>query len=192
MGRSPSRSIHGGCGGLAAKLDGAGGGILGGCSGTSERIQGVERPIIYGREERVMRGLIVATTVGLLSAGLAEACDDHRGVCEIEDWRWYSTAGSFLMLEGVATCDTGTFESGFTKGKAISRSSSVPLRDWSMGTCLTRSARTSRNRNRSQSSTASSRADLPPPGARAFAATLLRRSLSSAKQYTPADMRPPG
>ena len=40
VGRSPSRSIRGGCGSLAAKLVGAGGGVLGGCSGTSARIHG--------------------------------------------------------------------------------------------------------------------------------------------------------
>ena len=54
-----------------------------------------------------MRGLIAAMTAGLLCAGIAHACDDHHGKCEIEDWRWYSTLGSFLTVEGVATCDTG-------------------------------------------------------------------------------------
>lgn len=54
-----------------------------------------------------MRGLVAVTAAGLLCAGIAHACDDHHGICEIEDWRWYSTAGSFLMVEGVATCDTG-------------------------------------------------------------------------------------
>ena len=54
-----------------------------------------------------MRGLIVAATAGLLCAGIAQACDDHQGTCEIEDWRWYTAAGTFLMIEGVATCDTG-------------------------------------------------------------------------------------
>ena len=54
-----------------------------------------------------MRGLITAAAAGLLGAGVAQACDDHHGACEIEDWRWYSAAGSFLMIEGVATCDTG-------------------------------------------------------------------------------------
>lgn len=54
-----------------------------------------------------MRGLIAAVAASVLGAGIAHACDDHHGVCEIEDWRWYTAAGSFLMIEGVATCDTG-------------------------------------------------------------------------------------
>ena len=53
-----------------------------------------------------MRGLIAAAAAGLLCAGVAEACDDHHGVCEIEDWRWYSVA-DYLNIEGVATCDSG-------------------------------------------------------------------------------------
>ena len=54
-----------------------------------------------------MRGLIAAAAAGLLFAGTAQACDDHHGACEIEDWRWYTTAGTFLQIEGVATYDTG-------------------------------------------------------------------------------------
>ena len=53
-----------------------------------------------------MRGLIVAATAGLLCTGIAQACDDHHGACEIEDWRWYSVA-DYLNIEGVATCDAG-------------------------------------------------------------------------------------
>ena len=53
-----------------------------------------------------MRGLIAVATVGLLCAGIAQACDDHHGTCEIEDWRWYSV-GDYLNIEGVATCDAG-------------------------------------------------------------------------------------
>ena len=63
-----------------------------------------------------MRGLIVAAAAGLLSAGIAQACDDHHGTCEIEDWRWYTAAGSFLMVEGVATCDTGYIRIRFYEG----------------------------------------------------------------------------
>ena len=54
-----------------------------------------------------MRGLIAAAAAGLLCAGIAQAGNGHHGACEIEDWRWYSAAGSFLMVEGVATCDLG-------------------------------------------------------------------------------------
>ena len=54
-----------------------------------------------------MRGLIAAVAAGLLGVNIAQACDDHYGACEIEDWRWYTAAGSFLMIEGVATCNAG-------------------------------------------------------------------------------------
>ena len=40
--------------------------------------------------------------LGLLCAGIAQACDDHHGACEIEDWRWYSV-GDYLNIEGFAT-----------------------------------------------------------------------------------------
>ena len=54
-----------------------------------------------------MRALIQAVAAGLLFAGATQACDNHHGACEIEDWRWYVTAGTFLTIEGVATCDAG-------------------------------------------------------------------------------------
>ena len=57
-------------------------------------------------KEQPMRAPIVAVLAGLLGAGIAQACDDHHGACEIEDWRWYSVA-DYLTVEGVATCDTG-------------------------------------------------------------------------------------
>ena len=54
-----------------------------------------------------MRGMTAVAATGLFCASLAaQACDDHHGVCEIEDWRWYSTA-DYLTVEGVATCDAG-------------------------------------------------------------------------------------
>ena len=34
------------------------------------------------------------------------ACDDHIGECEIEDWLAKELGGT-MLLEGVATCDTG-------------------------------------------------------------------------------------
>ena len=54
-----------------------------------------------------MRRLIVAGAAGLLCASIAQACDDHHGTCEIEDWRWNTTLGDFLTVEGVTTCDKG-------------------------------------------------------------------------------------
>ena len=54
-----------------------------------------------------MRGLIAAAAAGLLCVGVAQACDDHHGTCEIEDWRWHTAMGNFLMVEGVTTCVKG-------------------------------------------------------------------------------------
>ena len=49
--------------------------------------------------------LLVALALCLASSG-ALACDDHSGTCEIEDWRSWDSFGT-LVIEGVATCDTG-------------------------------------------------------------------------------------
>ena len=55
-----------------------------------------------------MRALVTALAAGTLSAGAALACDDHHGVCEIEDWtHTYTGMMEALQIDGVATCDTG-------------------------------------------------------------------------------------
>lgn len=51
-----------------------------------------------------MKRLMMA--VALMAAGAAWACDDHVGECQIEDWRW-KVSGTYLTVEGVATCDRG-------------------------------------------------------------------------------------
>ena len=53
-----------------------------------------------------MKKLAAIATVALLWGGISEACDDHVGECQIEDWRWHGLAG-VLMVEGVTTCDSG-------------------------------------------------------------------------------------
>lgn len=53
-----------------------------------------------------MRRLATMAAAGLFWANAAGACDDHHGVCEIEDWRW-TGMGGVLIVEGVATCDEG-------------------------------------------------------------------------------------
>ena len=46
--------------------------------------------------------------IGSLWFGVALACDDHIGKCEIEEWRWdYTAIMETLTIEGSATCDTG-------------------------------------------------------------------------------------
>ena len=53
--------------------------------------------------------LLLATAAALwLAAGVAIACDDHIGLCEVEDWRYYHTeAMRMLGIEGTATCNEG-------------------------------------------------------------------------------------
>ena len=41
-----------------------------------------------------------------LCFGIAAACDDHVGKCELEAWRAQNESGIF-MLDGSATCDEG-------------------------------------------------------------------------------------
>ena len=46
--------------------------------------------------------------IGSLWFGVALACDDHIGKCEIEEWTWgYTAIMEALTIEGSATCDTG-------------------------------------------------------------------------------------
>ena len=73
---------------------------VGRCGTKRPRFQGLGDPA-FTEEERAMRELIAAATTGLLCVGIAQACDDHHGACEIEDWRWYSV-GDYLNIEGVA------------------------------------------------------------------------------------------
>ncbi|MDE2914263.1 MAG: hypothetical protein OXL68_15205 [Paracoccaceae bacterium] len=55
-----------------------------------------------------MTRFILATFVVALTAPPALACDDHHGVCEIEDWRYsYTSMMKALSIDGVATCDAG-------------------------------------------------------------------------------------
>ena len=54
-----------------------------------------------------MRTALATMMAAALSVGPALACDDHHGVCEIEDWRWQSMVGGMLMIDGAATCNEG-------------------------------------------------------------------------------------
>ena len=54
-----------------------------------------------------MRVFLLGVMALFLSSGAALACDDHFGICEIEDWRWSGPIGGYLTIDGAATCDTG-------------------------------------------------------------------------------------
>ncbi len=56
----------------------------------------------------ILATLVSASAAVGLSAGVTLACDDHHGVCEIEDWTYtYTGMMESLQIDGVATCDTG-------------------------------------------------------------------------------------
>ncbi len=41
-------------------------------------------------------------------SGMAEACDDQGGKCQVEEWRSaHDKMLGFLLVEGVTTCDKG-------------------------------------------------------------------------------------
>ena len=55
-----------------------------------------------------MRIALSAITAFFLASTVALACDDHIGVCEIEDWNHaYTPTMQALTIDGVATCDAG-------------------------------------------------------------------------------------
>ena len=54
-----------------------------------------------------MTAALAAATLALASTS-GHTCDDHRGECQIEDWRWNAMPGTgIVMLDGVATCNAG-------------------------------------------------------------------------------------
>ena len=64
---------------------------------------------LHGRVPMKMPAFVAALGAALLlPAGMALACDDHHGVCEIEDWKHtYTPMLEAIQIDGVATCDTG-------------------------------------------------------------------------------------
>ena len=54
-----------------------------------------------------MRIAALAAAAGLLWMGVAGACDDYVGKCDIKAWRWYSPIPGMLTIEGSASCDSG-------------------------------------------------------------------------------------
>lgn len=56
---------------------------------------------------KMILGIALVVTASF-AAGLAMACDDHHGACEIEDWTYsYTAVMQSLVIEGVATCNAG-------------------------------------------------------------------------------------
>ena len=66
----------------------------------------------------------IALGVGalLMGAGTAIACDDHVGQCEIEDWtHTYTAVMQSLVIDGVATCNSGTVRLRLYDGEGDAR-----------------------------------------------------------------------
>ena len=53
---------------------------------------------------------IIAAAVFLTGIGIAQAHDTSPNACQVEDWRWYSVPGGMLVIEGAATCTSGTMQ----------------------------------------------------------------------------------
>ena len=69
-----------------------------------------------------MKKLTLAALALCLVPGIALACDDHIGKCEIEDWKHaYSGSLEALYIDGVATCDEGKIRLRFYDGEGKAR-----------------------------------------------------------------------
>ena len=69
-----------------------------------------------------MRILAAALAICALSVGTVLACDDHHGVCEVEDWtHTYTGMMEALQIDGVATCDTGRIRLRLYDGEGDAR-----------------------------------------------------------------------
>ena len=55
-----------------------------------------------------MRMPVLTALALCMAPGVALACDDHVGKCEIEDWKHtYTGMMEALVIDGVTTCDAG-------------------------------------------------------------------------------------
>ena len=69
-----------------------------------------------------MKNFTLAALALCLAPGVALACDDHIGKCEIEEWRHeYTSSMKALTIEGVATCDKGEIRLRFYDGEGEAR-----------------------------------------------------------------------
>lgn len=67
-----------------------------------------------------MRAIIGAAVV-LIGLGSTQAHDTSSDACQVEDWRWWTAPGVMLVVEGVATCTTGTMQLRLYDGTAAER-----------------------------------------------------------------------
>ena len=73
------------------------------------------------RERTIRKTLLACLALGVVP-GAALACDDHHGVCEIEDWTYtYTGMMEVLQIDGVATCDAGEIRLRLCNGKGDDR-----------------------------------------------------------------------
>ena len=69
-----------------------------------------------------MRTPLLAALALYLAPGIALACDDHVGKCEIEDWKPnYTAVMQAITIDGVVTCDTGTIRLRLYDGEGEAR-----------------------------------------------------------------------
>ena len=69
-----------------------------------------------------MKILTPILAVAALWPAAAHTCDDHVGKCEIEDWNHsYTPAMQALVIDGVATCDSGRIRLRLYDGEGATR-----------------------------------------------------------------------
>ena len=69
-----------------------------------------------------MRKTMLAALALCLAPGIALACDDHVGTCEVEDWKHvYSATLQAVRIDGVATCDKGQIRLRLYDGEGEAR-----------------------------------------------------------------------
>ncbi len=69
-----------------------------------------------------MRRPVLTALALCMAPGVALACDDHFGKCEIEDWKHtYTEMMEALVIDGVTTCDAGEIRLRLYDGEGDAR-----------------------------------------------------------------------
>ena len=64
-----------------------------------------------------MKSVLAAVCILALGTGVAVACDDHVGKCNLEAWRALAPVRGLMPIDGSATCDKGFINIRLYDGK---------------------------------------------------------------------------
>ena len=71
-------------------------------------------------------GCLAVALAAVVFLGVAMACDDHVGKCELEAWRAMRPAAGMLPIDGSATCAEGSINIRlYDDGKFIGTASGI-------------------------------------------------------------------